>query len=265
MSTMPEEKLSMVTTEWDGGDIKIDKESNLIQYKDSSGKICTIDNSNDPNRPAKGSDLLWYLQRRHFHRLDSKGIDENGNLSFISEYEDLGTVNPAKSFEPIVNSYTKEDIERFCDLYEHLLNTEIDDIPFQKTDDGYAEDTDVMNENYYNFRMIRDFVSKSTTVNVLTMGNKVYTDVINLNTVRSSIVENSLEDKVFVKVGIQYSDKDGFVTVKDLTFIYDENFHYSVGDIELEYSNRCIRLFPRSVNVVECIITYCYLYYERII
>lgn len=270
MSFMDDSKLlSIVTSDWEGGDIRLDPNSSLIQYKDENNKIHTIDNTSDPiNRPALGSDLIWYLKKRCFHRFDTKGIDENGNLSFITEYKPLGSYNPAKKFEPIINTnVTDENIEKFCNLYENLLNTEIDDIPFRLDNNlnGYAENLDIMNENYYNFKMIRDFVNKSTVVNVLTMGNKVYTDIINLNTVRSIIEEDPSSDSVTVKIGVQYSDENGFVTVKDLLFDSNNNFHYSVGDIEIEYSNKCIRLFPRNNKVIECIITYCYLYYERII
>lgn len=282
---------------WECGDIRLEPSNKSIQYKDYyseivGGKevtkynIVTINNDSDPDRIARGSDLNYILKNRGYNRIDCKTVlDEGGELvlAFVEFGEDGYPTGVYNRIESV--GVTQERIKEFTGLYENLMDIQWDAIPFyKKTIDGkseWVENSDIMYKEeiegtgnyeykYYNFRMIRDFVNKNTVVNVLSMSNSIYTDVINLNTVRSSIVGDKVENDdsielITVKVGIQYSDKDGIVSTKNLSFPVSGNFSYKFDEVELEYNDRCIRLFPLSDNVIECIISQCYLYYEKIL
>lgn len=275
--------------DWKFGNIRIDSSSGSLQYKNLTGlttdifDVITIDNSDELNRLAKLSDLHDILEKRNFNILDCKAVlneGNNGTLAFI-EYGEGGTISGYnRIYSP---SISKKDYDSINSHFEYIDSISWNEIPFyqkevEKLDrKTWVENNDfkgVANMNisdpkeestkFYNFRMIRNFITKSTTVNVLTIGGSIYTDTINLNTVRSSISGNDESVKTS-KITVQYSNKSGVVSVKDFIFPISENFKTKFDEIEIEYSNGCIRLFPLSDNVVECIISQCLLFYDRIL
>ena len=297
MKTMSKKYIGMVTddVDWKCGNIRLDPVSKSIQYRkkdESSGsyKVITIDNNSSSNRIARGSDLNHILKSRNYNRLDCKAVLDEGindpsltikapTLAFIKFGEDG---YPSGEYDRIMNTgVTEERIKEFTGLYEDLLDIQWDSMPFYKKEingkSEWVENYDTMYKEqvggnyeyrFYNFRMIRDFVNKNTVVNVLSLGNSVYTDIINLNTVRSSITGDDINDVdslITVKISIQYSDNNGIVSTMDITFPISGDFKYKFDDVEVEYMDRCIRLFPLSEKVVECIISQCYLYYEKIL
>lgn len=264
-----ENVISAIVSEddWSQGRFRINPYTNKLQYKIEKDIVETIDNLGSKDRACKGSDVLNELKSRNFNLTDSKGIDPvSKELSFISEYDEDGC---ASRYEVISNVMTDINIEEFTSLQSDLLNMQIGYIPNTYLADGTGDysspENYKMKSDYYNFRVIRDFVNKSTVVNVLTMNEIEYTDFIDLKSVKSFSLNET--DSVSVKVGIQYTiSESNVVYTKEFMFKSGNDLEYNINNkVKMQVIDNCIRLFPISDDVVESIISYCHLYYEQLI
>lgn len=247
---------------WSLGDFRINPYTNMLQYKIEDDLVDTIDNENDDRRPAKLSDLSKLLKLRNYNLVDSKGIDpQSGELGFISSYDEDGCSN---KIEVISNSISISEIARITGLQSDLLNMQVGFIPGTYIDDGSGDysspDKYGLKENFYNFRVVKDLLRRSTVINALALNNLTYTDTINLGTTLHEVPEHS---KVSVKVGIQFTIKGSEVVhLKELIFPYEDDTQYNINDdVSVEYLDKVVRLFP-SEEVNECIISYCHIIYE---
>lgn len=248
--------------DWEMGSFRINPETGMLQYKVEEDLVDTIDNDKDDRRPAQCSDLYELLKSRNFNLLDSKGIDPNsGDLSFISGYDENGV---ATNYEVIANSFSLSELSRISMLQSDLMNMQIGYIPTTYLDDGtgnYSEATRYgLRENYYNFRLVKDLIRKSTVVNLMTMTDPQYIDTLDLTNI--TIDKTNVYDRLTIRLGVQYTKGNDIVHIKEFMFPYDEDAQYDVAeDMTMEYFNKCIRLFSSS-EVNECIIKYCHLIYE---
>lgn len=263
MNIMSEKYISAVLSEdeWKQGDFRINPYNGYLQYKVEYDIVDTIDNSKCKDRAAQCSDLYSLLKSRNYNLMDSKAIDPlSGELGFISSFNDDGS---ASKIEVISSSISLEDIEKITSLQSDLLNMQIGYIPTTCLDDGTGDYSSPerygLRENYFNFRLIKDLITESTVVNLLSMSDPTYTDTLDI----SRVTIDNKYDKVSIRLGIQYTKPDSdIVKVKEFIFSYDNDIQYSIDDeVEVEYFNKCIRLFP-SDNINECIISYCHLMYE---
>ena len=110
----------------------------------------------------------------------------------------------------------------------------------------------------------RDILQGTSEVCLLCPHDGSYTNIINLNSIQGNPTQ--------LRVGVAYS-KGSDLYSKDL--IVPTKSDVESGDLcyittgprefRLEYSDGCIRVFPRSSEVTECVISYCYLTYEHLI
>lgn len=265
MNSMDKKYISAVLVEdsWSQGDFRVNPYTGYLQYKVADDLVDTIDNESDERRAAKCSDLVHQLQLRNYNLLDSKGIDpQSGELGFISSYDEDGN---AEKIEVISSSISLDDLSSITSLQSDLMNMQIGYIPNTYLDDGTGDYSTPerygLRENYYNFRIVKDLIKKSTVINMMTMSDPIYTDILDL----SRVLSNNPDDaNISIRLGVQYTltSNSDIARMKELIFPYEEDMQYDLnGHVNVEYFNKCIRLFPSS-EVNECIISYCHLMYE---
>ena len=252
-----------------GFNIKLDESSDPkkigVFYYDEDG-VTNIDNLDTVRAASTSDDLMKLLEDRNYNLIGSRRIQfltpdqtdtTQTNLCVV-----LFDKNGNEVLYPVLRTTSDSRYQEIISLYEKVLDDEFSDTKVMGT--GELIEGDDM-KRYYNFSMIRDFVEKSTTANVLSFLKDKYVDVINLNTVRSLIsFDNGDMSKVSIKIGIQFTDKDNVVNCKDLVFETDSDFHHTIDEVvTIEVHDNCIRLFSDE-SVSECIITYCYLQYDGI-
>ncbi len=102
----------------------------------------------------------------------------------------------------------------------------------------------------------RDILRGTSEVCLLCPKDGDYTNIVNLN---------SLHDIIQIRVGVAYS-KDSVLYSRDTVLVASEsrdNYVFTgTTDYKLEYSDGCLRVFPESPDVTECVISYCYATYE---
>lgn len=254
----------LLDDKWSQGNFRINPYTGYLQYKVADDLIETIDNEIDGRDVnVRCSDLLSELKSRNFNLLDSKGIDPQSNeLGFISSYDENGN---AEKVEVISSSISISDLNQLSTLQTDLMNMQIGYIPNTYLDDGTGDYSTPerygLKENYYNFRLVRDLVTNSTVVNMMSMTDPIYTDTLDLNRVLHDNVEY---DNVSIRLGVQYTTVEDIhlARIKEIIFPYQDDMQCELDNlVNIEYFDRCIKLFP-SDDVNECIISYCHLLYE---
>ena len=106
----------------------------------------------------------------------------------------------------------------------------------------------------------RDILRGTSEICLLCPKDGSYTNIINLNSVQGNPTQ--------IRVGVAYS-KGTVLYSKDTVLAGDpDNLNYVTSgpsDFKLEYSDGCLRVFPDSPEVTECVISYCYLTYECLV
>lgn len=111
---------------------------------------------------------------------------------------------------------------------------------------------------YRKFISSRDILGNKSEVCLGNPKSGVYTSIVNLN---SQLNNNT---PVLIKLGVSYS-KGSEIYSKDLVVPPEDMTTTGNQDFTLEYADGCLRVFPESPEVTECIISYCYLMYEHLI
>jgi hypothetical protein len=106
----------------------------------------------------------------------------------------------------------------------------------------------------------RDVLRGTSEICLLCPKDGSYTNIVNLNSIQGSPIQ--------IRVGVAYS-KGTTLYSRDTVLVGDpSNTNYVTSgpsDFKLEYSDGCLRVFPDSPEVTECVISYCYLTYECLI
>ena len=123
-----------------------------------------------------------------------------------------------------------------------------------------------------------DFLNTQNTICLVEYNSDVYTDTVDLKKILSGIFCKSNITSSKVDLSIQYTKKteDGNVSLlnHDTTFegfyvsgknIEITNFIETVSeDVDIEYLNGIIKLYPKNNNIIECIISNCTVSYGNI-
>jgi len=106
----------------------------------------------------------------------------------------------------------------------------------------------------------RDVLRGTSEICLLCPKDGSYTNIVNLNSIQGNPIQ--------IRVGVAYS-KGSSLYSRDTVLVGDpDNSNYVTSgssDFKLEYSDGCLRVFPDSPEVTECVISYCYLTYEHLI
>lgn len=157
----------------------------------------------------------------------------------------------------------KEDIDQFNSQYEALMNI--------KSTMTYNENSiNLGSSYYYNLISTRDLEKESTVIDLLSLSDSNYTNILNLNGLISSEVSKDGKS-CNLTIGIDYT-VNGKVYSKEVSLDPIENNEFKSRDIlinildyvTIDYHDFCLRAFPTSLDVNECIISYCYITYYGI-
>ena len=157
----------------------------------------------------------------------------------------------------------KEEIDQFNSQYEALMNI--------KSTMTYNENSiNLGSSYYYNLISTRDLEKESTVIDLLSLSDSNYTNILNLNGLISSEVGKDGKS-CNLTIGIDYT-VNGKVYSKEVSLDPIENNEFKSRDIlinildyvTIDYHDFCLRAFPMSLDVNECIISYCYITYYGI-
>lgn len=156
----------------------------------------------------------------------------------------------------------------FCSIYEELINLKMKKLE----QDGNT--VDLGTRHYYDIISIRDVERGSSTIDLIALSGSNYTNVINLNSIIEFDTAGTGKFKnctCNLTVGIEYT-VSGKTYVKEHSFIpyfidagnlISNSFITNILDyVTLDFHKNCLRVFPMSKKVTECIISYCYIDYE---
>lgn len=130
---------------------------------------------------------------------------------------------------------------------------------------------------YYNLISTKDLNTGSSIIDLISLAGSQYTNILNLNQILHHILSNSNIKECQLVVGIeftydlkQYSNEISFPILEEggsySTEEDNNSFRRFISNIQdkviIEFHDGCLRIFPNSERVTECIIGYCYLNYE---
>lgn len=135
----------------------------------------------------------------------------------------------------------------------------------------------------YNVKAIIDLLNETTVLDLIKLDSGSYTNIVDLTQLPKT---KTGEISSIVKIGVQYSKKkedevEIRVYSQDLSFspfekhienqnnteevLTYKNFQEMINsDVAMECTNGVIRVFPNSQEVIECIISYCYVIYGKL-
>lgn len=231
----------------------------------------TIDGTDSSKRATQISDLEYQLRIRDWNITERLFVN-NSNL-YLYRQDPSETLDPIPQIIPndskgikISETITEESEEEFNEYYEKLMNLR----PIMNIN---GTQVDFGNAYYYNLISSRDLIQNTSVIDLISLGGSEYTNILNLNELLEKTPEDSgkyLDCDCILKLGIKYS-LSGEVFTKNLMFepfdlvdgvLKPKDFTKDISNnITLEYLDRCIRLFPKTSEVTECIISYCYIVY----
>ena len=192
------------------------------------------------------------------------------DLEYIPEIDSLSNNNSGILLSD--HDYVSGESAEFCSLYEELINIKMKEL-IHENDQSSGGVIDLSTRHYYDIISLRDVERGTTTIDLISLGGSSYTNIINLN----DIIELDRDGKYVncectLVLGIE-------CTVKGNTFTREFRFSpYKVEEGKLrksddlifkffdyatiDYHNYCIRVFPETSDVTECIISYCYISYD---
>ena len=256
------------------GEIRVDT-SNLdpILQIWSESRWKDINNLKLPGRAVRCSDLVFELRKRDWNIGSRRFISDSGELLICSDDNTYRNPVPELS-EELVNYYIKVDTEWtdsdlsiFNENYEKLMSST------KQIIDISGKEVDFSNEYFNTLLSSLDLVSKRTTLDLIRLGSMEYKNIINLNGLLHLDIEGQVEScSGYIRMGIDYS-VSGEVFTKNINFIafdykdgnQESDFLIEDPDFTLEYLDNCIRVFPKHDSISECIISYCYLTYEKLL
>lgn len=151
----------------------------------------------------------------------------------------------------------------FSDIYEMFINMKMLD---QSSNLGALY--------YYDVVSVRDLEKESSIIDLITKPGSSYTSVVNLNNLihlMQNTRSNHFDCSCNLVFGVDYTIS-GQIYTKELSFVpftisedgsieSDDLIIKVSNDVTADYHDRCLRVFPTSKRVTECIISYCYISY----
>ena len=267
----------------------------MLYYRDDNnrGRWVRIDGEDSPIRSARTSDLEYFLRQSDWNlspRMAVKTITEqeseknevNDNnqipILYISsekrKSEPIISINDELDDFYVVSDYfnTKETVDLFNSHYEILMNTKPMNYVYNSESN---ESVNLGSIYYYNLISSRNLDNGSTIIDLLSLNDSNYTSTLNLNNlINLNISENQkIKGKSLLTVGIEYTvlgkryTKELMLTPfklsSDKSNVESLDFVSNILEyVSIDYHDFCLRVFPISVDVTECIISYCSFTYD---
>ena len=270
-----------LTTEFTENSIIINssQESPVIQYKSGDSSWVRIDGSDSPKRSARLSDLEYFLRERDWNIGFGRKVSipdttrkefpycmlqEESYLSPIVTVSEKDFKDKSKVAVISDTFNTKETIDQFNSRYEELMN-----IKSTMTYNNIS--TNLGATHYYNLISTRDLENESTVIDLLSLCDSNYTNILNINGLISPEVGKN-GNSCNLTVGINYT-VNGNVYSKEIlldpveggeTFKSKDILINILDYVIVDYHDFCLRAFPNSLDVNECIISYCYITYHGV-
>lgn len=243
----------------------------LEVYK--NGEWSAIDNYEDIERASRFEDLYTTLYEREW------GI--GGRLFYENDYgEDNLYYDPSKYDSPLPTLKKKDSMflitedknksrEEFENIYTKLMKVKsMNDI----------KEIDLGNDYYRYLVSTRNLIDGSSIIDLYSYSETPsdYGSILNLNELLQKRDELRYYEGgysirleiMYIKSGSRMSGTlmfDPFLFDRDGKLIFN-NFQSIINDdVTVEVKKGCIRLFPESIDVTECIIYHCYVIYEKLL
>lgn len=186
------------------------------------------------------------------------------NLPEIPSIEDLSQNSVCLTDD----DYSISEDSGFCSIYEELINLKMKELALES---GGTEIIDLGTRHYFDIVSLRDVERGSSIIDLIALGGSNYTNTVNLNGLIESSLSKFINSSCYLVAGIEYT-VSGKTYTKEYTFVpfrsesgevISESLIINLSDyVILDYHFNCLRAFPNSKDVTECIISYCYLTYE---
>lgn len=239
----------------------------------TNGEWSAIDNYEDIERASRFEDLYTTLYEREWGiggRLFYENDYGEDNLYYdLSKYDSpLPTLKKKDSMFLITEDKNKSR-EEFENIYTKLMKVKsMNDI----------KEIDLGNDYYRYLVSTRNLIDGSSIIDLYSYSETPsdYGSIINLNELLQKRDELRYYEGgysirleiMYIKSGSRMSGTlmfDPFLFDKDGKLIFN-NFQSIINDdVTVEVKKGCIRLFPESIDITECIIYHCYVIYEKLL
>lgn len=252
----------MISTSWEGSFAQTGDKNRPYEFPPATMKIppgvCVISGLEDTTESSS-------------HNISRvKVVDSNGNILL-----DESITAAQVEIEP----GTKVSLAQLIEYQYNLI--------MKATEVSNLEES--QGQSYqYNVKAIVDLLNETTVLDLIKLDSGSYTNIVDLTQLPRTKLGNISS---IVKIGVQYSKRkkikqeNGIETTvirvhsQDLSFspfekrvnedtteelIY-KNFQEMINeDVALECTNGIVRVFPANQDIIECIISYCYVIYGKL-
>ena len=238
-----------------------------------NGKWSAIDNYEDLERASRFEDLYTTLYEREWGiggRLFYENDYGEDNLYYdISKYDSSLPILKKKESMFLITEDKNKSREEFENIYTKLMKVKsMNDI----------KEIDLGNDYYRYLVSTRNLIDGSSIIDLYSYSETPsdYGSIINLNELLQKRDELRYHEGgysirleiMYIKSGSRMSGTlmfDPFLFDKDGKLIFN-NFQSIINnDVTVEVKKGCIRLFPESIDITECIIYHCYVIYEKLL
>ena len=238
-----------------------------------NGEWSAIDNYGNLERASRFEDLYTTLYEREWGiggRLFYENDYGEDNLYYdISKYDSSLPILKKKESMFLITEDKNKSREEFENIYTKLMKVKsMNDI----------KEIDLGNDYYRYLVSTRNLIDGSSIIDLYSYSETPsdYGSIINLNELLQKKDELRYHEGgysirleiMYIKSGSRMSGTlmfDPFLFDKDGKLIFN-NFQSIINDdITVEVKKGCIRLFPESIDITECIIYHCYVIYEKLL
>lgn len=260
----PEENVIAINTDIPGNPF-------LEVYMD--GEWSAIDNYEDLERASRFEDLYTTLYEREWGiggRLFYENDHGEDNLYYdISKYDSSLPILKKKESMFLITEDKNKSREEFENIYTKLMKVKsMNDI----------KEIDLGSDYYRYLVSTRNLIDGSSIIDLYSYSETPsdYRSIINLNELLQKRDELRYHEGgysirleiMYIKSGSRMSGTlmfDPFLFDKDGKLVFN-NFQSIINDdVTVEVKKGCIRLFPESIDITECIIYHCYVIYEKLL
>ena len=238
-----------------------------------NGEWSAIDNYGDLERASRFEDLYTTLYEREWGiggRLFYENDYGEDNLYYdTSKYDSSLPILKKKESMFLITEDKNKSREEFENIYTKLMKVKsMNDI----------KEIDLGNDYYRYLVSTRNLIDGSSIIDLYSYSETPsdYGSIINLNELLQKRDELRYHEGgysirleiMYIKSGSRMSGTlmfDPFLFDKSGKLIFN-NFQSIINDdVTVEVKKGCIRLFPESIDITECIIYHCYVIYEKLL
>ena len=173
------------------------------------------------------------------------------DFNTIKEEQYIPTYRADNRFVKLNNNYRPEKNDNYLKTLDEFIKLYNEYIMIKEDNIG----------EYNKLVSSRDILGETSEVCLLCPKDGSYTNIINTNSISG--------DPKQLRVGVAYS-KESELHIKDVVItLSDEGpdgyILNKTNDFIIEYSDGCIRVFPSTQEITECVISYCFIKYEYLI